>query len=357
MPSGARLWMLLIGLLLLAGATGLRAQDWSRLPPVTAEFENPPLRYEPIMPANYPGDLKQPLVEEYQTSDPLSNERMFAETESGDVLPQQFSRITKAKDGFFQKLYLAETYIPRGSTENGLGSNDVEISLSVAAPLPNRRNPIVITPGFATHFLDGPGNTDLPPRLYDAYVAFNWFPRFTPKLGAIVSISPSVFSDFEKWDDSAFRTPGKLLMRYTWAQYEREIVLGVIYLDRDDLPWLPAAGVIWTPNPNVIYEIIFPRPRVLFMVNEQEAHEDWLYLGGELGGGSYSIQRVPSYQQDVVTFNDYRIIFGWERRKNGGAGMRLEGGYIFARSFEYASNSHVEYTPDDALMIRGSLSF
>jgi hypothetical protein len=335
----------------LLAASAAIAQE--RLPPV--EFENPPLLYEPILPAAYPGDLSQPVIDDYIADDPNANARMFPTTPEGYIAPQQFSHITKSKDGFFQKLYVADTYIPRGGTD-GLGFNDAEIALSVALPLPTRRHPVVITPGFTTHFLDGPANTDLPARLYDAYVAFNWYPRITRNLGAIISITPTVQSDFEHWDDRALRTPGKALLRYTWAEYERELVLGVIYLDRDDIPWLPAAGVIWTPNPYLCFELLFPRPRVMFMVNAGPEFEDWLYVAGEYGGGSWSIERVPAQTQDVVTFADYRAIVGWERKKHGGAGMRVEAGYVFGRSFEYESNSE-RFKPDAAWMIRGSLAF
>jgi hypothetical protein len=347
-PAAKRFAALLLALAL---AAPLLAQE--RLPPV--EFENPPLLFDPVQPVLYPGDLSQPVLDDYHTPDPHSEEQRFAETEDGSVMPQQFSQISRSKDGFFQKLYLGETYIPRGG-DDGLGFNDAEISLSVALPLPNRRNPIIITPGFTTHFLDGPASTDLPARLYDAYVAFNWYPRFTPRLGAIVSISPTAFTDFERWDQNTLRTPGKLLLRYTWAQYERELVLGIIYLDRDDVPWLPAAGLVWTPSPYVCYELIFPRPRVLWMVNEQAEHEDWVYVCGEFGGGSWSVQRVPSYTQDVVTFGDYRAIVGIERRKPGGAGFRIEAGYVFGRYFEYASTG-AKFEPDSSVMVRGSVSF
>lgn len=331
-----------------------RAQD--RLPAVDdTAFENPPLLYDPIQPAGYPGDLSQPALQDYHTNDPAAGEPVFVETETGDIVPQQFSHITKSKDGFFQKFYLGETFLPRDG-DDGLGQNDVEVSLSVALPLPTRRHPVVITPGFTAHFLDGPSNTDLPPQLYDAYVAFNWYPRFNANWGAILSITPTVQSDFERWDDRAFRTPGKALVRYTWAQFERELVFGVIYLDRDDVPWLPAAGLIWTPNPYVCYDLVFPRPRVLFMVNQQAEFEDWVYVAGEFGGGSWAIQRVPSYTPDVVTFADYRVLLGIERRKNGGAGMRLEAGYVFGRSFEYTSTA-AQYDLPATWMVRGSVSF
>ncbi len=116
--------------------TASAAMAQERLPPV--EFENPPLLYEPILPAAYPGDLSQPVLDDYIADDPTANARMFAETPEGYVAPQQFSHITRSKDGFFQKLYLADTFIPRGG-EEGLGFNDVELALSVALPLPSRR--------------------------------------------------------------------------------------------------------------------------------------------------------------------------------------------------------------------------
>lgn len=331
----------------------LLAQEPQRLPPV--EFENPTILYDPIQPAMYPGDLSQPVVGDYLTNDPTADARQFLETDDGEVVPQGYSHITRSKNGFFQKLYLSETYIPRDGSE-GLGFHDAEVALSVALPLPTRRMPVVITPGFRAHFVDGPESTDLPSRLYDAYVSFTWYPRFTDRLGAIVSATPSVYSDFEHWDDRAVRVPAQFLLRYTWIEYERELVLGAVYLDRDDLPWLPAAGLIWTPNPYITYEILIPRPRILLKVNEQPESEDYLYVAGELGGGSWSIERVPSLTQDVVTFTDYRVILGYERRLHGGAGFRLEAGYIFGRSFEYESNG-AEFKPGSALMARGSITF
>lgn len=345
----------LAGWLILACATMAVAQE--RLPPIDSAplFDNPPLLYDGIQANAYSSDLTQPLPDGFRTPDPTETPWKPGVTDDGYIAPQMFSHISKSKDGFFQKFYIGETFVPRDGAD-GLGQNDVEVALSLAAPLPTRRHPVVMTPGFTAHFLDGPANTDLPPQLYDAYIAFNWYPRFNEYWGAIISITPTVQSDFEKWDDRAFRTPGKALVRYTWAQFEREIVFGVIYLDRDDVPWLPAAGVIWTPNPYVCYEILFPRPRVLFMFNEQPEHEDWAYIAGEFGGGSWSIQRVPGYTQDVVTFTDYRAIVGVERRKNGGAGLRLEAGYIFGRSFEYTSTG-AQFDLESTWMVRGSVSF
>jgi hypothetical protein len=53
---------------------------------------------------------------------------------------------------------------------------------------------------------------------------------------------------------------------------------------------------------------------------------------------------------------DWRFTLGWERKMNGGAGLGLEVGYVFARDFEYAHTGPV-YEPDDTLLLRGFLAF
>ena len=46
----------------------------------------------------------------------------------------------------------------------------------------NPNTPLLITPGFAFNWLEGPigPDADLPPRVYDAYLDAAWYPRFTP---------------------------------------------------------------------------------------------------------------------------------------------------------------------------------
>jgi hypothetical protein len=141
---------------------------------------------------------------------------------------------------------------------------------------------------------------------------------------------------------------------YTWSQ-RLKIVLGVIYLDRDDVSWLPACGIIWTPTDDWSLELVSPRPRIARRFFYDGLREDWLYVAGELGGGSWSVERA-SLQQDVLATRDYRVLLGVERKRPGGAGARFEVGWVFAREFEYASSPAVIRT-DSTVMLRGAIAY
>ena len=110
--------------------------------------------------------------------------------------------------------------------------------------------------------LNGPSNRDLPEQLREAYVDFTWLPRFTERWTGILGIAPSIYSDLETSVSDAFRLTGTALARYDLFPGRWQLVFGVLYLNRQDITWLPAGGLIWTPTPNVRYEMLFPQPKL-----------------------------------------------------------------------------------------------
>jgi hypothetical protein len=118
---------------------------------------------------------------------------------------------------------------------------------------------------------------------------------------------------------------------------------------------LPAGGLIWTPNDWMNYELLFPKPKAAVRINVGPGFEDWLFATAEFGGNTWSIVRDDG-DHDKVTYLDYRILLGVERKLNGGAGFRLEGGYVFGRSIEYASGDG-NFDPEDTVLIRGGIVF
>ena len=50
-----------------------------------------------------------------------------------------------------------------------MGVTDLHLEAIFAAPCPTIKSPLVLTPGFAVHYLDGPANSGLPPQLYESY--------------------------------------------------------------------------------------------------------------------------------------------------------------------------------------------
>mgnify|MGYP007026219290 FL=1 len=118
---------------------------------------------------------------------------------------------------------------------------------------------------------------------------------------------------------------------------------------------MPAGGIIWVPNDRQTYELLFPRPKLAHLIRREARHEDWLYLGAEFGGNSYAVERIPGITEKI-TLRDYRAYLGLERKLNGGAGFRLEIGFVWGRVIEFASGLP-DVKADDTAMLRGGITF
>ena len=104
------------------------------------------------------------------------------------------------------------------------------------------------------------------------------------------------------------------------------------YLDRADIKLLPVAGLVWTPDHAIRFEAVFPRPRAVFQLTDGYR----LYVAGELGGGTWSIERA-NFNDDVATYRDLRVSIGVEHVDKSGGQSGIEIGYLFDRRLEYTS--------------------
>ena len=284
--------------------------------------------------------------------------------------PDQPELPPDARPGMFQKLIFDGEWLPRSGC-NGLGLSSLELKTILALPVPSRDYPLIITPGFAVHYFDGPAGpgTDakrwsMPPRLYDAYTQFRWMRRLGPRWGIDLAITPGVFSDFHQSTDDNLRVTGHGIAAWTYTP-ELKFVLGAAYVDRMSTDVLPVCGLIWTPHDDVKFELVFPSPRIARRIYTfgalAEDVQDWLYLAGEFGGGIWAIERT-SGAVDKVDYTDFRVILGLERKVIGGLDGRLEVGYVFGREIRYASGraptggwSGLE--PPDTVMLRGGVTY
>ncbi len=353
----------------IAWTTILVAPALAQSPP--PQFEHPHLMYRgPDPTSNYfwPGATDAVSGDATLTRLPPTNESnlgpAFQYSEAYDQLTQPpeldyfavpgiASRPTEHKSGFFQKVSVSAAYIDRGGLDS-FGVNEVDLSATFAIPAPTREWPMLITPAFNMRFLDGPQTPDLPARLYETYIDFLWIPRVSERWTGIFSVAPSLYTDFEADAEAAFRLTGKALVRYDCIPNRLQLVAGVLFLNRDDIRILPAGGLIWNPSDDQRYEIIFPRPKLAHRIAAFDGQEDWLYLGAEFGGNTFAIEQagVP----DNVTLLDYRVLVGLERKMNGGAGFRIEVGYVFARNASFSSGIP-DVGADSTALVRGGFSY
>ena len=234
---------------------------------------------------------------------------------------------------------------------NTLGFVEYEKQYMFANPL---YAPYRLIPGFMTRYVSGPDITDLPAQLGEFSIEL----AATYQLGQVwtldVGIRPGLNTDLNYLSGESFRLQGHAVFARQLSATTQG-VLGFVYLDREDIPALPIVGWIWQPNPGTKLEFVFPRPRLAMAVGENPSDCGWVYLKGELGGNSWTIERANG-AHDVATYRDLRFVMGYETPFTAGIGAQFETGWVTARKLMYASGTP-DYTPPDTFLIRAGFSF
>lgn len=192
------------------------------------------------------------------------------------------------------------------------------------------------------HFLSGPEQPDMPPRLYDLYWNVRWLKQLGSGVGFDANFDLGLFTDFEDSVRKGWRFPGRALAFWNLSgedgPSEVSLTAGIEYFDMDTINVLPAGGVIWQPDEETRFELYFPRPQVKLRLHDDEKSDCWLYLRGDLIGSAWAIERTTG-NADVANLLERRVSLGFETRskeKEGGTSF-IEIGYLFHRELEYHS--------------------
>jgi hypothetical protein len=259
---------------------------------------------------------------------------------------------------FLQELSFEYTYLyGKHSDPNDFEINRVELSSTFAVPIwYNTQQPLLVTPGFAFNFLEGPTapGVDLPGQVYDAYLDFAWYPRCYNWLGGEFGFRPGVWSDFDHVSSDSVRFLGRALGSVAISP-NLDVLFGVVYLDRIDIKLLPAGGVYYRPTPEWDMYLVFPNPKVRRYLTSIGNSKWYAYGAGEYGGGSWTVTR--SVGEDRFDYNDIRIIGGLEWETQTFIRGHVELGYVLDRELIFVSGAPPSFTPDDTFMIRAGVDF
>ena len=264
-----------------------------------------------------------------------------------------------APEGFLRQLHLDYTFLP-GLGKKSLTINDVELSGTMALPLAEGWAPLLLTPGVAGHFWDGPSADlvpparDLPSHLYDTYLEIGWRPQLARWLFTDLAVTPGVYSDFRDVSADSFQMRGRGLAIVAFSP-QFQIVGGALYVNRNKTKILPAGGFIWNPNDDTKLVVVFPSPKLAHRLTTLDDIQLWGYLSGELGGGRWSMEHADG-TIDSVDYTDIRVILGLETIAPGTVKGHVEVGYVFARRVNFTGTTP-DYRPDPTLMLRAGISY
>lgn len=248
-------------------------------------------------------------------------------------------------------LQLTATYLPRFDHAGfGVFSFDLRHTWLMGY---DEIPPLNVTPGGAVHLWSGPDALDLPSRVYDAYVDFSWRPIEWDRGGISCSITPGLYGDFERIDSYTFQWAGWLMADLTLGN-DWTMMGGVAYYRQLLANWLPVGGAVWTPNDDTRVELLFPQPKFARRLYVDDTRTDWGYLGGQFGGGAWSVADTPDTNV-LVNYSDLRLLVGWQSATIHGREWRVEFGYVFAR--DLGVNNTSVYTPSDSVVAQALFAF
>ncbi len=247
-----------------------------------------------------------------------------------------------------------------GGALRAIGSNDlstshVKASISLGVPLGSFDNILGVQPSFRVDWIDSALITDVPSELFQGGVQFFWRKPITDRWSVMTIARPAVRSDFTT-TDNAFRVFALGLFNWSYIPDELSLSFGAVYLDRADIPLLPAIGLMWTPDSRTRLDLRFPQSRFSKRLAKDGANsETWAYLAGGLGGNTWAVTRDDG-RADEVSLRDFRLTVGLEHVIDGGGGCFLEAGYAFGRRLEYES-TETKIDLNDGFIVRGGWTF
>ncbi len=322
-------------------ATGLESEAWE------ASERFSPSRFRETIPIQYPLDNSA-----YEGEDPLGRD---PEDQEGDWLESSVHRPDETLPLEDQpwvewyKITLTAQTLPTGDEGLGITSLDLKGTLKFA-----RWPFLFVSPRVGLHSLNGPSTTDLPAQLYDFSLDTTFYLPLNDRWTVIASATPSLFSDFQATKNS-LRMAGRGIVLYRWSP-QLQLTGGFLYLGRKDIAALPIAGFIYTPNEDVKLDIMFPKPKAAYRYTQDQDRERWVYLSGELGGGSWAVRRA-SGADDVASYRDLQLLVGIEHKQPKALNWQMEGGYVFSRNVQYLSSPGVMTTLPATAVLRVILSY
>ncbi len=270
--------------------------------------------------------------------------------EDPDSLSSFFVEPTVRRPGFFQQVRGMAEYIPNvGKRRSGMTTFGGAVRF--AFPFPDAEHPLMITPHFS--WTDLSTAQALEPvfgrkvGLYTGGIQADLYAPLSPCFLLNAGFGASWNSDLKTGSGDALRLTGQVVGIFKMNETAR-IIVGASYQNIANWRVVPVFGVAWRPHDDFYINATFPRAkaarRITWMKGIPEIENGnspyWLYVTGELTGNRWSIrpdgpERNAWGTNALVTYYDYRILGGIEKRLTGDVNWAVEGGLVFSRHLEY----------------------
>ncbi|MFT3830591.1 MAG: DUF6268 family outer membrane beta-barrel protein [Opitutaceae bacterium] len=204
---------------------------------------------------------------------------------------------------------------------------------------------------WSRHELDRTGATWLPENLKALTAQLGLARRLDERWRLLVNAAPGIAGADGDLGDARADLAVLALASYD-ASPELSWSFGLRYGVRSEHRLLPIAGVLWRFAPDWEFRLAWPESGVSYRASEALT---WRAVASILGGDyrlardprPEAAQSGPSWRGDWLEFREVRVGLAVEYAFNRHLGLRVEGGYVVDRHFEFVQRD-VELSADGA---------
>jgi hypothetical protein len=199
----------------------------------------------------------------------------------------------------------------------------------------------------------------IPDQLHEIGIDLGFGYRSSEKWTFLGWASPGVFSDFEDLSSEDFGITSVFAAQWTPSD-AFNLQFGFRVASPGQYPILPIAGLTWKFAPDWEMALTAPSPQISWSPSESLK----LLVGGSFRGSSYRVAEDfgrkagrPDLDGTITSFREIRTFAGLEWQLKGGLRVRIEGGYMVDREFDFYDDDlkfNVENAPYASLEARYS---
>ncbi|EIP97076.1 hypothetical protein OpiT1DRAFT_01504 [Opitutaceae bacterium TAV1] len=283
----------------------------------------------------------------------LSTVGLFAQAPSTTFLSDFGSVEFVASAGF-----VANADTVTGGSKTG----DVDIShFRITAIQPYRLSPtITLEGGIHVDYLDintSSAAVALPDELVQVALVIGATWQINPDWELLANVRPGLYGDGEVSDSDRFNVPFNVMARWT-VNPALALVFGVRVNPFADDVVMPVASLRWQIDESWLLTAGVPRTEIAYAVNDRLS----VFGGVGVNGGTYATDdpgiQAPAgrnLRDTKVDVSEFNASVGATWKLTPRLSLRVEGGYVFEREFDYYDRN-VKVEPDDAAFVSLSLT-
>jgi hypothetical protein len=223
----------------------------------------------------------------------------------------------------------------QGTKQGNSEAQSLNASFAGAVPL-NEKWFLPLGLSSANFFLDSVAGTPMPGQIHTLRLTAGLGYRPNERWSISASLGPGLYrlSDLETSDVGL----GGMIHAIYRMRPSLTLAFGIGFNPDSDVPVLPAAGARWSIRTNLVLNLMFPRPVLIYRV----APKLNLFAGGDIKFAVFRAEHdqgdklgQPRYNHALGTYRDFHLGVGVECQIVRGLSLSVEGGYSVGRQIDY----------------------